>query len=470
MMLAFGGTRTSHRLACGIEDAGFEIRDDIDSLGMRISWVHSQGMPKGINISKAIDRMRDDRDDAKQVGRWLREQREVAGLRQRDVAVHWPSATGGLTGCVANWELGTVPTWDQWLKLRELIGFGDDMDAEVWRLNGRKGAPGEAWDQREVVGQRTTGIGTGRGSVAYMGDSDNRDVTASATDEARQWEGWNTQLRPAHEPIIVARAPFPGTVAGNVLTHGTGAINVDATRVAADGRPLRVSHGVDTPGKSTYGSGAFGGGSHASGTTDQGRYPPNVVLSHVPSVDPATGEVVGDACAEGCVDGCPVRELTAQGGERSSWMAKTNRTIATTSDVYGKFGSNPVGPQNQYGDSGSAARFFPCFRFEAKAPTAERPRVAGESHSTVKPLKLMQWILRLVTPPGGIVLDCFAGTGVTGQAARAEGFQAVLIDSDPAAIPWIVARLDAHPREDKPTTAQPAAREAHPDLFDGEAP
>jgi len=81
----------------------------------------------------------------------------------------------------------------------------------------------------------------------------------------------------------------------------------------------------------------------------------------------------------------------------------------------------------------------------------------------------MRWLVRLVTPPGGTVLDCFAGSGSTGQAARAEGFQAVLIDSDPAAIPWIVARLDAHPREDKPTTAQPAARQANPDLFDGDA-
>jgi len=117
---------------------------------------------------------------------------------------------------------------------------------------------------------------------------------------------------------------------------------------------------------------------------------------------------------------------------------------------------------------------MPCFRHDAdlppfiwsaKAPTHERPRVAGESHSTVKPLALMRWLVRLVTPPDGTVLDCFAGSGPTGQAARAEGFQAVLIDSDPAAIPWIVARLDAHPREDKPTTAQPAARQAHPDLF-----
>ena len=78
--------------------------------------------------------------------------------------------------------------------------------------------------------------------------------------------------------------------------------------------------------------------------------------------------------------------------------------------------------------------------------------------------------MRLVTPPGGIALDCFAGTGVTGQAARAGGVPAVLIDNDPAAIPWIVARLDAHPREDKPTTARPAARQAHPDLFGGAAP
>ncbi|MGI8530937.1 MAG: DNA methyltransferase, partial [Geodermatophilaceae bacterium] len=204
IMLSFGGTRTSHRLTCGIEDAGFEIRDSID-------WLYAGGMPKGINISKEIDR--------------------IAGAE------------------------------------REVIGTNVYGDGHVQRS--------------------TESIGYGGCDPA----TDTRLVTAPATDAARQWEGWNTQLRPAHEPIVVARKPFRGTVAGNVLEHGTGGLHVDATRVAANGRKLlhTVTHGPATPGTSTFATG-LSRPSYLAGYTDQGRYPPNVVLSHVPSVDPATGE------------------------------------------------------------------------------------------------------------------------------------------------------------------------------------
>ena len=420
MMLAFGGTRTFHRLTCGIEDAGFEIRDSIDSVGASISWTFAGGMPKGINISKAIDR--------------------VAG------------------------------------------------------------------SERSVIGRTTYADGKSRfndTSIGYGGcdpAADTRSVTAPATDEARQWEGWNTQLRPAHEPIVVARKPFPGTVAGNVLAHGTGGINVDACRVAmaeADADMIRQKARPNSAGQEHIGSVMNRPATPTVNVHSGGRWPPNVVLSHVPSVDPATGEVVGDACAQGCVDGCPVRELDQQSGVRTSGAWNGHRNNPKFGDVYNAHEGREETPRT--GDSGGASRFFsqcrytdadgtpttpnvvpdglpvetgdaPCFIWSAKAPTAERPRVAGESHSTVKPLSLIRFLVRLCTPPGGIVLDCFAGTGTTGQATRAEGFRAVLIDSDPAAIPWIVARLDAHPREDKPTTAQPAARQAHPDLFEGAAP
>ena len=274
-----------------------------------------------------------------------------------------------------------------------------------------------------------------------------------------------------------------------MLAHGTGAINVDACRVAmteADADMIQQKARPNSAGQEHVGSVMNRPATPTVNVHSEGRWPPNVVLSHVPSVDPATGEVVGDACAQGCVDGCPVRELDQQSGVRTSGNRKSG-----TYGLMGYMGADDAPMPAVNGDSGGASRFFnqcrytdadvphglpvetgdaPCFIWSAKAPTAERPRVAGESHSTVKPLALMRWLVRLVTPPNsGPVLDCFAGTGVTGQAARAEGFAAVLIDSDPAAIPWIVARLDAHPREDKPTTAQPAAREAHPDLFEGDA-
>ena len=271
-LLAFGGARTAHRLTCGIEDAKSEIRDGID-------WLYAGGMPKGNNISKAIDR--------------------------------------------------------------------------------------QAGAEREVIGEKLSPDGVPSAHSAME--------TTPATDAARRWEGWNTQLRPAHELITVARKPFRGSVAANVLAHGTGGINVDACRVGTD---VITQHG-----RSAGQSDSLSGPNiaEAPGRSWTGRWPPNVILSHVPSVDPATGEVVGDACAQGCVDGCPVRELDQQSGERPSGRPQNRFTKGD------KFGGSTYGSGMDqclgwakspgYVDSGGASRFFPCFRFEAKAPTAERPRV-----------------------------------------------------------------------------------------------
>lgn len=163
--------------------------------------------------------------------------------------------------------------------------------------------------------------------------------------------------------------------------------------------------------------------------TSLGRFPANVILSH-------SETCTDDACA----GGCPVAELDAQSGTLSSWMARTNYTVAPSNEVYGKYSAQPVGPQNQYGDSGGASRFFPSFRYQAKAPKSERPKVDGVSHPTVKPLALMRWLVRLVTPPGGTVLDPFAGTGTTLQAARDEGFPAIGVEREQAYLPLIEQR------------------------------
>ena len=642
MMLSFGGTRTVHRLTCGIEDAGFEIRDGID-------WLYAGGMPKGINVSKAIDRMAGAEREV--IGRssapsgaarvytqdaWTRANRSTMGVLSApatDEARQWEGWNTQLRPShepiiCARKPFNVVPSWEVvntthhaigallWLSLcaakraelssqsapagsqgprcvSALVAAAIATSPEGSARTGTFGSPelestsvniASSWNAilgvlsnqartftTETASGTTTALRTLNSLLTPLTspttmppcgcllDGETSPATVAAGSSSDAWWNWIVTLShsapesaiegiavaacsvlamvaaeltsdpavgstapgsattarpgsgsspahavtadsctgrvaepgstapsdaqgshrpvPAHEPIIVARKPFPGTVASNVLEHGTGGINVDATRVAADGRPLRVPHGPDTPGQSTYGSGL--GGSRAVGDTDQGRWPPNVVLSHVPSVDPATGDVVGDACADECVDGCPVRELDQQSGVLTSGnVAPGGFSGPYKAEVYGRFARNEIRPDTVYADSGGASRFMPCFRHDAdfppfiwsaKAPTHERPRVAGESHNTVKPLALMRWLVRLVTPPGGTVLDCFAGSGSTGQAARAEGFQAVLIDSDPAAIPWIVARLDAHPREDKPTTAQPAARQAHPDLFDGDA-
>jgi len=218
-------------------------------------------------------------------------------------------------------------------------------------------------------------------------------ITRPATAAALKWSGWGTALKPAHEVIVSARKIPAGTVAQNVLLHGTGALNVDGCRIP-------------------------------------GRWPTNVVLSHAPK----SGDT-GDGCANGCVTGCPVAEMDAQSGASTS-SAGEPRT--------GKPGNGwrTTVTGAEYNDHGGASRFFPVFRFEAKAASGERPRGAnGEQHVSVKPLGLMRWLVRLVTQPGGLVVDPFLGSGTTAEACMVEGFRFVGMESNPDYLPLIAARL-----------------------------
>lgn len=293
---------------------------------------------------------------------------------------------------------------------REVIGTGPSFGAGSLRNR-----------SRVEMGYRPTELNPEGGAAQ---------ITAPATPDAQRWQGWGTALKPAHEPIVLARKPLAGTVAANVLAHGTGALNVDGTRVAAQGRPLIASKSEDSTG--ILGNG-LNGSAHV-GTTDQGRWPSNVLLGH------------GELCGDVCQPGCPVAELDAQSGTRPSGgvVRGSGPSHSGGEGIYSEIGRVPFAG---HGDTGGASRFFPTFRWEAKAATTERPQVAGVAHPTVKPVALMRWLVRLVTPPGGTVLDPFAGSGTTGQAARAEGFPAVLVERDPTFLPLIVARLDARPRQ-----------------------
>ena len=289
-LLAFGGTRTYHRMACAIEDVGFEIRDCIQ-------WLYGSGFPKSHDVSKGIDRTN---------------------------------------------------------------GF--------WR--GRAGDPTRSGDSFGQKYERT-------------------DKGDAITDAARQWQGWGTALKPACEPIVLARKPLSEkTVAANVLRWGTGAINVDGCRVEGE-KPLReTTDGTE---------GMFGLGSRlANGSTMQGRWPANVIH-----------------------DGSD--EVVAAFPESES--ARSEIT-STPGDIYGGGAGLPSHAGiHGFNDSGSAARFF----YTAKADSDDR---LGSKHPTVKPLDLMQYLIRLVTPKGGTVLDPFAGTGTTGEAAFREGMHAMLIERE----------------------------------------
>lgn len=340
---AFGGTRTYHRLACAIEDAGFEIRDSLH-------WIYGSGFPKSLDVSKAID---------KAAGA----EREVIGER---------SVGRGSLGNRSRVEQGYRPT----------------------ELN----------PEGRVV------------------------VTASATPAAAQWEGWGTALKPSHEPIVLARKPLTGTVAANVLEHGTGALNIDGCRIETTDH--WEATGTQSAAGVSYAGSADGSlNVSVSSTHPGGRWPPNILLTHSPDC-PESGP---------CAPGCPVAEMDRQSGISTSKSSTGRQTAKQGTAALGNF----TGTDNMAGhDSGGASRFFPVFRYQAKAPTRERPHIEGiPAHPTVKPLGLMMWLTKLVTPPGGLILDPFAGTGTTGEAAVIQGFDCLLIEKEPAHVKLIEARM-----------------------------
>ncbi|WNI19935.1 DNA methyltransferase [Actinacidiphila sp. ITFR-21] len=350
------------------------------------------------------------------------------------------------------------------LQARHLRDTWEDYTGEVWcvrvptgafvaRRNGRVFITGNSGFPKSLNVAKAIESGggrdytpSGRGRVNYdhgagsAMDAGKRTWTPSSADAAR-WEGWGTALKPASEPIIVARKPLAGTVAANVLQYGTGALNVDACRTPAgqDYRDKCASVvGIASPCNGDTGgvrTGAREDSAHAAG-----RWPTNVLLAHQPSVD-ADGQVIGDACADGCVPGCPVSEMDRQSGvRRAGGDVSGNEPSPRFTDTYGEIKSRV--PYAKHRDEGGASRFFPTFRYQAKAPSAERPRLAdGTAWPTVKPLSLMCWLVRLVTPPGGVIVDPFAGTGSTLEAAAAEGFTAIGIEREQDGADLSVQRL-----------------------------
>jgi SAM-dependent methyltransferase len=409
-LLAFGGTRTWHRLASAIEDAGFEVRDSI-------AWMYGSGFPKSLDVSKAIDKKRDDRDDVLRVTGEIARLRDRSGLTNRNL-----DDAFGFAGMAGHWtsvkSQPTVPTVDQWAVLRDMLNPDEWLEAEVWRLNGRKGTPGEAWDEREVVGSKTSGIANkdeGQRYTIGASKSVQVDITAPATPAAKQWQGWGTALKPAFEPIVVARKPLIGTVAANVLTHGTGALNIDGCRIA--GEPDRSS-GWSKSGSKAGENTAMSGPNYARDPKPDntaGRWPANVIL-----------------------DESQAAELDKQSGDTTSVKSVRLRAGALIGNghTHGRF----VASQDNIGgfdDTGGASRFF----YTAKANSSERPNVDGVAHPTVKPLDLMRYLVRLVTPPGGTVLEPFAGSGTTAEACIIEGFKCIAIEMTDEYLPLILDRI-----------------------------
>ena len=246
-------------------------------------------------------------------------------------------------------------------------------------------------------------------------------IPATAAAAAAAWDGWGTALKPACEPIVIARKPMIGTVAENVLRHGTGAINIDACRVGSDMRSRSTGQQI-----SENTSMAGGNYSREIVGTVEGRWPANIIHD-------GSDEVVG------------AFPRTKSGAGECFVQDSGAGRYGNTSSAFGAESRKPGTSVINYGDEGSAARFF----YTAKADADDR---LGSKHPTVKPLDLMQWLVRLVTPPGGLVLDPFAGTGTTGEAAFREGMRAILIEREPeyqADIARRMAHAMAGPEERK---------------------
>ena len=601
-VVAFSGTRTYHRLACAVEDAGFEIRD-------MLSWLYGSGFPKSHDVSKGIDK----RGGASIAwfGPWLRTERDRRGITQKSLAAYFPSKTGGLTGCVANWELGlNLPTVEQFNTLCRVLDlpFAEIAEAE-----------------RQVVGQ---GYRVRRDSTVNLaGKSDGAyDLTASSSGEAAAWEGWGTALKPACEPIVLARKPLDSTVAANVLAHGTGALNIDGCRVGAEstarqnraemgyhggnladayatgsdaGRwPANVVHdGSDevvgafpetSSGSLTaaqqvnggwagtlnvYGTGKTGGTNEYAGDTGSAArffYAakpddlcglcgcPSGVFSGKPSpcnantAEPSSPTENTQSAATAPCDAVgsqlPVREVknqassglatdaelpssrhrqagrdTAAEPAATPGLSSLAQNVKSAGNLCGscataiaqslaatRLGQNPELQPSPVSISERSAQILrqhlalyvegrestdtilttPSLRqllgsvfhaiAESTLTTEEKPSASsekskrlwygskadatdrlGSKHPTVKPTDLMRWLVRLVTPPGGTVLDPFAGSGSTGVACIAEGFDAILIEREAEYVADIRRRI-AWAQGEGRLTAQEMAKK--PDL------
>jgi site-specific DNA-methyltransferase (adenine-specific) len=281
----------------------------------------------------------------------------------------------------------------------------------------------------------------------------NVEKVAPATPEAKLWDGFGTALKPAVENWILVRKPIKGTIVANVLEWGVGGLNIDATRVECKSRPLIVVDPKQTKNNAYSGrmDGSLLGGSRSDGVTSQGRFPANLVLSHA-----------HDCTSDGCADGCPVKELDRQtDGTRASKSAKGGRVKKNNSMFFSDSTYQDFPSYGDGGDGKNASRYFPKFHYFPKASLSDRSHKGQvqNNHPTVKNRELMRWLCRLVTPPGGTVLDCFAGSGSTAIACLEEGFNYVLIEQDPESVQTAKARVAVWLKENRP---EPAPEKAAP--------
>jgi transcriptional regulator with XRE-family HTH domain len=406
--------RTSHWTASAIEKAGFEIRDVV-------MHVFGSGFPKSLDISKAIDKENGKHNnDLVPFGEYVASQRKKRGWSRKELDGRMGTNTS------ASWWEGRkdgvqLPSKKTYDKLKDILGMDDRFDFLIdW-----------AEAERKKVGTAQGIKGTHFAAGASQNETTEIDITAPATPEAHQWNGWGTALKPACEHWILCRKPLSEkTVAQNVLKHGTGGVNIDGCRVECDDK-AKFPEGVVSKTENTYGAGKGmydakprGGDNHP-----QGRFPSHLIL------DEEAGRLLDEQSGESKSDGGTSPHKTIGGGD-----------IYQGGDERGYF---------NYQDTGGASRFFYCPKpgraerneglegrekkpgpgSKRSTPAEGRTAALGEPranfHPTVKSVDLMRYLCRLITPPKGIVLDPFMGSGSTGIAAHEERLDFIGIEKEP---------------------------------------
>ena len=414
-MAVFAGARTQDLMGLSIRLAGFEIRDTL-------GWIYGSGFPKSHDIGKAIDKYNGNPLAFREFAAAYRAAVAKSGLTHSAI-----DKALGIKSSSCYWarddHRGGMPPRHHWEKVRDLVYIPEELErlydeAErevvgVKRVNGAEGSAGGF--ANGLASQR--GLATGDREI---------DITAPATSEAAKWDGWGTALKPAIEPIILARKPLDGTVANNVLAHGVGGLNIDACRVpsTSDYEGKAWKQGTDIKG------GNFVHGTvksdHVSHSHAAGRFPANVLL-----------------------DEHAAKEMDKQSGVLKTGSHMTHHVYQESNNASMSGKNYKRSPRyDQPANEGGASRFFPVFKYQAKAPKKERPVIEREDgtkiqHPTVKPLTLLEWLVELITPPGGTVLDPFAGSGTTLQAAINKGFTPIGIEQDADYIKLIEKRLEA---------------------------
>lgn len=376
-LLAFAGSRTYHRIAGAIDDAGFEVRD-------LIAWLYGSGFPKSYDVAKGIDKIDTvgpRRERALRFTEWMRSTgitgKKINAVTKSSMASHY----------LTDGEQPEIPTADMFDKLRPHL---PPVPQDIEDLVASRTVESENLKRRPIIGQHEKPshaaawrAGLGHGEVGQIGHN-----SAAFSDDAKKWEDWGTALKPALEPVCFARKPLSeGTIAANVLRWATGAINIGATRVGDRERPKVTDARRDT--SATYGAIDNAGGK----LLPDARWPANV--TH-----------------DGSFEVFEAFPPSARDAMRFFYSAKADRD------------------ERDFGLDALPKRARPTMGSGIGGQPDQQRANNRNIHPTVKPVDLMRWLCRLVTPPRGTVLDPFMGSGTTGIAAVREGFGFIGVEQD----------------------------------------